>query len=47
MPSYKFTITSIIGAQTEDEAKKIFVDDLIQMPPEELVYKAEIEEISE
>jgi len=47
MPSYKFTITSIIGAQTEDEAMTIFREDLDQIQLEDLLLKVEVEEITE
>jgi hypothetical protein len=47
MPSYKFTITFVVGAQTEDEAKKIFIEDCAYLKPEQMVDRAEVEEISE
>lgn len=47
MPSYKFTITSVISAQTEEEARIIFREDLDQIQLEDLLLKVEVEEITE
>lgn len=50
MPTYKFIITSVIGAQTEDEAKEIFLEVCSEYrfePLEEFCSRAEIEEVSD
>lgn len=47
MPEYKFTIASVISAQTEDEAMMIFREDLDQIQLEDLLLKVEVEEITE
>lgn len=47
MPAYKFILTSVISAETEDDAKEIFIADCAHTTAREFALRAEIEEVSE